>query len=796
MIGHNPTAKQIALAFQLEPSITVWKLPNCRVTADVFYHLTSWLTTVPNNWTELDFEGCNITNTECEFIHQNLKRNSYPFSVKKLAIPVGQLLPSIISKFVEIVITWKVQNLTLYNANPDFHQSLSETIVGSTNIHDKVHLYISSKICKLWFFYNTDLWYEVVMVNNRFSELYLLNCNIPTTKVHAILLHLNKKCNRLSRIFATNTDLPQTVIINLIRNYRNKRVELSLCVDTGITDQNAMNELLSNNNIPYTGLKLVLLTGKCFYGSNVTQQQLRFMNRATHAKYYSAKCHSTEVIRDKELFAAPKHKQLEVVHFVGKEFQVLHASQIATVLNRTTALKVFRVYNYNITDGATNIIERNVILQNNALEDLHFHCNNFEMNNANKIMKALHYLTSIRKLYFSNNYVTDEIVGSLVNLISQDIHLQDIDLSNCGLTESNSLKILSALSKHTNLKVLQMANCNINKGVTELLACILHSNLQLETLDLSRNDLQAADCAVISTELKHTSTLTKLSLSNNSITDEAANDIAAILCDKIQLSELYLSGNCLNDMSVHKISTALKNSSTLKKFYMSSNSISSEAVDDIADILSHNTQLQELELEIINLTENDSLKISNALQYTSMLLKLIIINSNITSESASGIAVVLSRSVLLQELTLDGNFLQGTGIKTIFSQLQNISTLVKLSIQDNHCTEDAAHDLASVISHNIGLQELNLQGNDLQTTGALVVAKALQKLSSLIRLNITNNGICDAVLNDLMAVLLNNFQLQFFSFDRNRFTSKGFATLQDFFIRKRYKYIIYNSRNK
>ena len=48
MIGHNPTAKQIALAFQLEPSITVWKIPNGQVTADVFYQLTSWLTTIPN----------------------------------------------------------------------------------------------------------------------------------------------------------------------------------------------------------------------------------------------------------------------------------------------------------------------------------------------------------------------------------------------------------------------------------------------------------------------------------------------------------------------------------------------------------------------------------------------------------------------------------------------------------------------------------------------------------------------------------------------------------------------------
>ena len=177
-------------------------------------------------------------------------------------------------------------------------------------------------------------------------------------------------------------------------------------------------------------------------------------------------------------------------------------------------------------------------------------------------------------------------------------------------------------------------------------------------------------------------------------------------------------------------------------------------------------------------------------------MKLIIINSNITGESSESLAAILFHNTHLQELILDGNLLQSTGIKTIANYLQNTSTLVKLSIQDNHCTEDAAHDIARIVTHNTGLQELNLQGNDLQTTGTLVVAKALQKLSSLVKLNIANNGICDRASNDLIAVLLNNIQLKYFHFEENQFTTKGAAVIQDFYVRKRYKYIIYNLRKK
>ena len=436
------------------------------------------------------------------------------------------------------------------------------------------------------------------MLTSRFTELYLINCNIPIMKLNMILHCLNRKCNKLLRIFIINSALSQAVIINLFRNYRNTRVELSVCVDTDITDDGAICKLLSSENMPYSSLKFVLLSAQNFYGFNMTQQQLQLVHQATRAKYHSTKClliQGENSVNQKEQFAAQRYKELEVVHLVGKEFQVIHASLIVSLLNNVTTLKTLRVDNYSITDGAANSIE-SVLCCNKKLEEIRLHQNTLEMNNAKKIMETLHHLPSITTLHFSNNYVTDEIVDSIVSLVSHNIHLQSIDLSKCGLTATSTLKILSALCKHTSLKVLQMANCNINNTVAELLAGILHSNQQLEKLDLSGSNLQAADCATIFRELQYASMLTKLSLSNNNITDETASDIATFLCHETQLSELYLSGNCLNTGSVHNISVALKNTSTLKSFYMGNNNISNEAIGDIADILSHNTHLQELEL--------------------------------------------------------------------------------------------------------------------------------------------------------------------------------------------------------
>ena len=135
MIGHNPTTKQIALAFQLEPSITVWKLPNCQVTADVFYQIISWLTTLPS--IELDFKECNITDTGCEIFYQYLKLVNSPLPVKTLVIPTHQLTTSIISNLIEIVIIWKVQKLCIFNAHRFFCNCFRERLAGLTCRYSK-----------------------------------------------------------------------------------------------------------------------------------------------------------------------------------------------------------------------------------------------------------------------------------------------------------------------------------------------------------------------------------------------------------------------------------------------------------------------------------------------------------------------------------------------------------------------------------------------------------------------------------------------------------------------------------
>ena len=416
------------------------------------------------------------------------------------------------------------------------------------------------------------------------------------------------------------------------------------------------------------------------------------------------------------------------------------------------------------------------------------------------IAKALQKVSTLIKLKIGDNGISDKAANSLINVLCSNNLLQEFSISKSEFTASGIEWIAGAMMissanklKLVNLKVVNMAFCSIGIQAAMHIASFLYHNKQLEELDLRGNNLQTAGCAAICQVLQHFSMLNKLFLSNNNITDEAAGGIASVLSNNTLLKELYINGNHFTESGIGKMAAALINTSTLIKLYLGNNNISNEAVDDIANILSHNTQLQELELQMnsSNMPHNDIWgKVFYSLLSTPRLLKLMLVSSNITSESANGLAAVLSLNVHLKELTLNRNHFTLVGTQLIMRGLQKNSSLVKLSIKDNHCTKRAAHDIASVISHNTRLQELNLQGNDLQSEGFIVIAASLQKISSLIALNISDNGICDAALNGLIATLVSNIQLQKLYYSRkNLFSTESAARIQKFYLKGRHHFV-------
>ena len=789
MIGHNPTTKQIALAFQLEPSITVWKLPNCRVTADVFYQLMSWLTTVPNNWIELNFEGCNITDTECEIIHKCLK-SGFHSTVKTLNISSAHLTTSVVSKLVDIILIFKVQECKINCTDVNAHKNLIFEITKAYSLFESQHK-INIIFDYSWCFINNVNWNKMPLLDDQIKEVYFINCHIPSVQLNHIMSWLSR-VTFLLKVFVINCTVPEAFLFALFEKYISTSLEISIC-DTTFNDTNlevstsdatvtditgTLYDFINSNSIPYcTNMSVVVLSDHCLCGFNVTKQQLRLLQQFTkHTVEQTIVKIVQELKPHKGLFLC-HNGLLEALHFIGKDVRQTNNPQINVLQNYVTALKRFGLDDYRIDDDDFVDDIATILGHNSKLVEAYFNHNDLEEIGSLRIMCSLKNKSSLKVFSFTYNQITAILAGEIASVVSHNIELEAFDISNSEIDPSDANKILCALQDCDTLKVLRMANTNLNNASADLIASVIHHNVQLEELDCSKNCIQANGCTAICAALGIVSALKKLCIGSNSITDEATDDIVDILSINTQLEELDIGNNILKTRNMMKILSSMQLFTSLKVFRISNCSIGSEAAELLECVLCDNVQLQELDLSGNHLQSKGCIVICRGLQQVSTLTKLYLSNNDICDEAADNMASVLSHNKQLKVLHLDGNSFQENGIRKIASALKHTSTISALHIGNNNISNEAVDDIADIISHNIQLQELELQVFNFLPTYSLKISKSLQYTSSLLRLIIINSNLTSKSADSIAAILSHNTQLQELNLDGNYLNGVGMVKI-------------------
>ena len=467
--------------------------------------------------------------------------------------------------------------------------------------------------------------------------------------------------------------------------------------------------------------------------------------------------------------------QLQELDISNNRFQAVGIIKIAKGLHNISTLKKLYISN-NISDKAADDIAT-AISTNTRLQEINVSNNDFQSTGLIKIAKALQNMSTLTKLNISKNNLTEEAVDDIKHVLYHNTQLQYINIGFNRFSSKDMVKIGVSLCKMKNLRVLQIESNEIDDRAGYTITEVISSNTKLEKFNCSNNNFSSGCIVKIIKALQSISTLTKLYISNCNITDEAVDDIAVAICNNPQLQEFDVSKNNLKSIGAIKIAKILQNTCTLTKLYISNNNITDEAADDIAAAIYSNTQLQELSIGNNNLQSIGAIKIAKALQNISMLTKLYINNNNITDKAAGDIASALSCNNQLQELNINKNQFQTVGIIKITKALQNTFTLKELCISNNNISDEAADDIAAVLYNNIQLKVFDISGNCIETLGIIKIAKALQQISTLQQLYIHNNNIKNAASDDIAAVCYHNTQLQTFYFYKNSFTSEEAAEL-------------------
>ena len=448
----------------------------------------------------------------------------------------------------------------------------------------------------------------------------------------------------------------------------------------------------------------------------------------------------------------------------------LSAAPILQALKDNCNLKKLNLENNNMTEQVAEDLA-NVIKNNQSLEELYLSNNNFKTSVA-VILKALKEKSVLKKLRLSKNLMTKEAVEDLSDVIKNNTHLEQLYVADNKLGIQAAV-ILQALSNSSKIKSLNLSNNSMTEQLIGDLINVIRNNLDLEELYLYNNDLRSSAFKILQA-LKEKSILTILHLNNNLMTGEVAEDLAAVIENNSSLEELSIGKNKFG-LSAGTILQALQKHSRLKVLNLSDNNLTAHVAEELATMINNNLGLEELYIYDNDFQTSVAI-ILKALKEISTLTRLYLNNSLMTEEAAEDLANIIKNNTNLQELRIDNNNL-GLSAAPILKALKGNCNLKMLNLENNDMTEQVAEDLANVIKNNQSLEQLYLSNNNFKTSVA-VILKALKEKSVLTKLNLNKNLLTGEVAEDLAAFIKNNSSLEWLCIESNRLGLSAAMVLQ------------------
>ena len=646
---------------------------------------------------------------------------------------------------------WNKLYLSLRNTNGN----IMEGFVIDKNSKETLYCKIASELY-------TEMKYSVVIVNvstligyrankQQVSDGLAMNDSITTLIMRTC--HIGDETAEIISCCIKASNLKTVIFANCTFNNSASKITFEslssisslrdLVINNTIIDDVAVASVIKSNS----GIQMLYL-GNNKLGAGALKI-VRALKEVSSLKVLDLNDNNTSgIIADFLASAISSNSSLEDLRLSNNRLTTSGTVTIAKSLSNMSTLKYLEIQSNLITEEAADSIV-SVIKSNTGIEELYLGNNKLGVG-ALKIVTALNEVSSLKVVDLDNNNTSGIIANDLTAVIDhnslQKLWLANNDLRSCAST------ILQSLSKITTLTELDLSGNGMSEEVTDFLASAISSNSSLEYLGLSDNRLTISGIVTIAKSLSNISTLKHLSAKSNLISEEAADSIASVIKSNTGIEELYLGNNKLGAGAL-KIIRALKEVSSLKVLDLNNNNTSGIIADDLAAVIDHNS------LQILWLANNDlrscASTILQSLSKITTLLRLNLSDNNMSEEVADFLAFAIASNSSLEDLILRDNRLTTSGIVTIAKSLSIVSTLKYLSVTSNLISEEAADSIASVIKSNTGIEELYL-GNNKLGAGALKIVRALKEVSSLKVLDLNNNNTSGIIADDLAAVIDHN----------------------------------------
>ena len=304
-------------------------------------------------------------------------------------------------------------------------------------------------------------------------------------------------------------------------------------------------------------------------------------------------------------------------------------------------MKVIDVENNNIGEDASYKLAT-ALHSNNVLEQLWLRGNKLNTAGALCILNSLKHLTTLQVLDMSYNNIGSQSADDIAAVIDNNPLINQLWLDGSDLHSTGTITICNALKKIRTLRILSLCNNGISDDAADELSAVITQNVLLEDLLLSNNQLHSTGIKIIAESLSKLIKLRKLDLFSNNIGKEGASSLAIVLRNSTSLQDLFLSGNNLETSGALEICNALSHINSLHVLTLSNNNISDEVTSQLIEVLNNN----HLYALLIggNGLECGSLKIAQVIENDSIAMQLLdYSNNNISEQDKEKITEVFSK---------------------------------------------------------------------------------------------------------------------------------------------------------
>jgi len=329
--------------------------------------------------------------------------------------------------------------------------------------------------------------------------------------------------------------------------------------------------------------------------------------------------------------------------------------------------------------------------------------------------------TTIKKLNIKNSDLTKQNDFFLLEILSKNPKLRELDLSGCKINEKKFKAIVDYMLTNSNINVLKLdfvCFCDDDKS-----SSVISSKEGEQIARMMRSDL-----------------LTALSISRHKLDSSATEDIAAGLLANNSLTTLHLE-NC-EIKSADSLLKMLRRNNVLKELSLIFCNLYTEDFKQIDYAMKDNRTLEKLNLSDNYVEQIGSKAIASGINNT-IIAELILNNCEIKNEGAEVIALALQSNRYLKILSIKGNKLEDAGAKSMGQMLVKNKTLTDLNLAQNGIGDNGVEEIANGLIKNRTLLKLNLEYNKISDSGAKTIGKAITASKALIEFYFAGNNITE-----------------------------------------------------